>query len=191
MSHQLWSTLIKWKISPNQIYFLDCCQSKIKPTDIINSDAEANIAKGKGLIDENRNLTNAGAIILNEFEMFLLKTKKKVSSEVLGPDFLNKVNEYREIFPSKRLPSGQLARQSSQELKDKFIWFFKTYPEYNWDLILDAADYYNVIFKRKDYMYMANSTNFIKKTERTKEISSKLADYCQEILDNPSLLDII
>lgn len=191
MSHQLWSPLIKWKISPNQIYFLDCCQSKIKPSGIINSDFETAFAKQKGLIDENRNLTNAGAIILNEFEMFLLKTKKKVSSEVLGPDFLKKVNEYREIFPSKRLPSGQLARQSSQELKDKFIWFFKTYPEYDWDLILDATDYYNVIFKRKDYMYMANSTNFIKKTEVTKEVSSKLADYCQEILDNPALLDII
>ena len=36
---------------------------------------------------------------------------------------------------------------------------------------------------------MATSSNFIKKTEITKEVSSKLADYCQEILDNPSMLN--
>jgi hypothetical protein len=190
MSHQIWKSLIKWKVSPNEIYFLDCCHSKIQPTSIINQDLVFESCKKKELIDENAVLTNAGAIILNDFETFLVKTRKKVASEVLGENFLEKVKEYREIFPSKRLPSGQLARQSVQELKDKFVWFFKTYPEYDWDLILDAADYYNSVFKKKNYLYMATSSNFIKKTEITKEVSSKLADYCQEILDNPKLLTI-
>jgi hypothetical protein len=108
----------------------------------------------------------------------------------LGAEFSNKIKEYREIFPSKRLPSGQLARQSTEELKQKFIWFFKTYPEYDWDLVLDAADYYNAVFEKKGYMYMVTSSYFIKKTDPiTKEVSSKLADYCQEILDNPKILD--
>ena len=69
------------------------------------------------------------------------------------------------------------------------MWFFKTHPEYDWDLVLDATDYYNEVFKRKNYMYMATSSNFIKKTEITKEVSSKLADYCQQILDDPSILN--
>ncbi len=122
--------------------------------------------------------------------MFLVKTKKKVTTEVLGPDFTDRIKEYREIFPSKRLPSGQLARQSAEELKQKFIWFFKTYPEYDWDLVLDATDYYNAVFEKKGYMYMATSSYFIKKTDPTsKETTSKLADYCQEILDNPKILE--
>lgn len=190
MSHKHWSTLIKWNVSPNQIYLLDCYRDRIKPGGIINEEAEKMICQSKGLLDENNNLTNKAAMILNEYETFLVKTKRKVTTEVLGEDFNERIKEYRELWPSKRLPSGELARQSTQELKDKFIWFFKTYPEFDWDLVLDATEYYNEVFRRKNYMYMATSSYFIKKTNTTtKEISSKLADYCQEILDNPKLLD--
>ena len=191
MSHQLWNTLLKWNLSPNQIYFLDCCREKIIPSKmLINPDAERMMAQHKGLIDQDGKLTNKAASILTEFETYLVKTKKKITSEVLGADFNEKITEYRDIWPSKRLPSGELARQSTQELKDKFVWFFKTYPEYDWDLVLDATDYYNDVFKKKNYMYMATSSYFIKKTNTTtKEVSSKLADYCQEIMDNPKLLD--
>ena len=190
MSHQLWTTLIKWNLSPNQIYFLDCCREKIIPSrHLINPDAERMIAESKGLIDDAGKLTNKAATILNEFETYLVKTKKKVTLAVLGENFNEKVKEYREAFPAKRLPSGELARQSVQELKDKFVWFFKNYPEYDWDLILDATDYYNEVFRKKNHMYMATSSYFIKKTNpQTKEVSSKLADYCQQIIDNPKLL---
>jgi len=156
---------------------------------LINPDAERMMAQHKGLIDETGKLTNKAAVILNEFETYLVKTKKKVASEVLGADMNERIKEYREIWPAKRLPSGELARQNVQELKDKFVWFFKTYPEYDWDLVLDATDYYNEVFRKKNYMYMATSSYFIKKTNpQTKEVSSKLADYCQQIIDNPKLL---
>ena len=150
------------------------------------------LAEHKGYINAEGNLTNKAAMILNEFEMLHVKTKKKVVSEVLGSDSIERIKEYREIFPAKRLPSGELARQSVQELKDKFVWFFKNYPEYDWDLILDATDYYNDVFKKKNYMYMVTSSYFIKKTNsQTKEVSSKLADYCQQILDSPNILNNI
>jgi len=192
MSHQLWSTLIRHGISPNQMYFLDCCRSSIRPTTIINQDAEKMICMAKGLITENGELTNLGANVLNEFETYLVKRKKTVTREVLGEDFAERVNEYRNAWPKKRLPSGELARQSVQELKDKFVWFFKTYPEYDWNLILDATDYYNIIYEKKSYQYMVTSSYFIKKTNAmTKEITSKLADTCQELLDNPNLLNDI
>ena len=192
MSHQLWTTLIRHGISPNQMYFLDCCRSSIRPTTIINQDAEKMICMAKGLITENGELTNLGANVLNEFETYLVKRKKTVTREVLGEDFAERVNEYRNAWPKKRLPSGELARQSVQELKDKFVWFFKTYPEYDWNLILDATDYYNIIYEKKSYQYMVTSSYFIKKTNAmTKEITSKLADTCQELLDNPNLLNDI
>ena len=189
MSHQLWNTPLKWSLSPNQIYFLDCCRDKIMPSkSLINVDAERMLAEHKGLIDKDGKLTNKAVVILDEFETCLVKTKKKVAIEVLGNNFNEKLVEYRETFPAKRLPSGELARQNIEELKSKFVWFFKTYPEYDWDLILDATDYYNGIFKKKNYQFMVTSSYFIKKTSNNKEITSKLADYCQQIIDNPKLL---
>jgi hypothetical protein len=143
------------------------------------------------LVDDNNNITSTGLVILNEFETFLVKTKKKVDKEVLGEDFMTKVKEFRELFPAKRLPSGELARQSPQELKDKLVWFFKTYPDITWDEVLDAAEYYNAYFKKKGYMYMATSSYFIKKTLQDKTITSKLADTCLEVRDNPALMNTI
>lgn len=189
-SYQLWSTLIRYNISPNQLYFLDCCRSKIKPTDIINGDAEALVCQAKLLITKDGQLTPKALEILNEFETFLVKTKKKITSEVLGENFLERVTEYREMFPAKRLPHGELARQNVQELKDKFVWFFKTYPEYDWNLVLDATDYYLHLKSKTDWQYTMTSSYFIKKTDpRTKESRSALADYCQTILENPNIMD--
>ena len=191
MSHQLWTTSLKWNLSPNLTYFLDCCKDNIIPSKtLINPDAERLIAEQKGLINAEGKLTEKAFTILDELDTYIVKTKKKVASEVLGTDMNQRINEYRNIWPSKRLPSGELARQSVNELKDKFVWFFKTHPEYDWDLVLDATDYYNEVFKRKNYLYMATSSYFIKKTNPvTKETMSKLADYCQQIIDNPDLLN--
>jgi competence CoiA-like predicted nuclease len=166
------------------MYYLDCCREKIQPSDIINQEGERIMCQHRGFIDNEGTLTTLGATILDEFETYIVKTKKKVASEVLGTDMNERVKEYREIFPGKRLPSGELARQSISELKERFVWFFKTYPEYDWDLILDAADDYTKLYEKKNYQFMVTSSYFIKKTNtQTKEITSKLADYCQQILD--------
>jgi hypothetical protein len=189
MSHQLWTTLIKYNVSPNQIYFLDCCRSRIKPTGIINPDAEANICRAKGYVNEQGELTQKALMILDEFETFLVKTKKKVATEVLGDQFLDKIAYYRELFPPKALPSGSMARQSVEELKKKFIVFFKTYPQYNWPLVHLATDYYIFEKEKNGYMYMMNSSYFIQKTDNvSKTTKSELADHCQFLLDNPDIL---
>lgn len=189
MSHQLWTTLIRHSITPNQLYFLDCCRYKIKPDSMINSAAESSIAISRGYLTEDGKLTNKAMQVLEEFETYLVKTKKKVATSVLGENFIEKINEYRELFPKERLPSGELARQNVQELKDKFIWFFKTYTNYDWDLVLDATDYYIYSKEKDNYMYMATSSYFIQKTDnRTKVSKSLLADYCQILIDNPEIL---
>lgn len=191
-THQLWSVAIRHNLSPDLLYFLDCCKKNIKPTGIIDVEAQNIKAIEKDLINGEGKLSQKSIQILDEFEMYLVKKKIKISKEVLGEDFMEKVYEYRTAFPKIRLPSGELARQSSSELKDRFIWFFKTYPEYDWDLILDATDYYNMVFEKKRYMYMATSSYFIKKTNpQTKETTSKLADYCEMILENPKILEEI
>lgn len=188
-THQLWTVAIKYDISLNQLYFLDCCRCSIKPASIINQDPEALVCRVKGFIDDNGNLTEKANKMLDEFETYLVKRKTKITKEVLGEDFMEKVTEYRDAWPKKRLPSGELARQSVQELKDKLVWFFKTYPQYDWNTVLDATDYYNMVYEKKNYQFMVTSSYFIKKTNpHTKETTSKLADYCEQIIENPRIL---
>ena len=190
MSYQLWNTCRTFNITPNQLYFLDCCREKIIPSKVINADAEKLMALQAGYIDLEGNLSQGAIVILNDFETFLVKTNKKVTKEVLGDDFMENVKFYRELFPAKKLPSGELARQTPKELKDRFVWFFKSYPEYDWALALDAASFYLYNKRMKNFEYTMTSSYFIKKTDpRTKETSSKLADYCQLLLDDPNLLN--
>ena len=190
MSHQLWSVLIKKDVSPNLVYYLDCCRNKIKPNGIINVNAESILAKSRGYVDDQNNLTEKAIELLDDFEVFLVKTKKKVTADVLGDDFGTKIELYRNIFPIGVLPSKQPARQTKQELKDKFIWFFKTYPDFDWNMVLDAADFYvyEHSIKSKPYEFMATSGYFIKKSDKFGNSTSLLASYCQMIKDDPQIL---
>lgn len=189
--HHLWQSLIKYQVSPNLIYFLDCCRSRIKPHDLVDQYALREEAIKRKLLNEADNqLTIKALSILEEFESLIVKSKKKVEKEVLGEEFIKKVEMYRNIFPAKRLPSNELARQSVQELTQKFVWFFKTFPEYNWEIVLDAADYYVYVKERENYQYMVTSSYFIGKTDpRTRAWKSLLADHCQMITENPDLLN--
>jgi hypothetical protein len=171
------------------LFYLDCCRHRIKPSSIINSEAEKIVAHSRGFIDDNGVLTYQAMVILEQFEMFLVKSKKKISSEVLGEDFLSRINEYREMFPKGFLPHGEIARQSVEELKNKFIWFFKTYPNYDWPLVLEATNYYVYLKSKKDNMYMTSSSYFIQKTDtKTKVSKSLLSDYCQMLQDDPDII---
>ena len=171
------------------MYFLDCCRSKIKPTSIINADAERILAQSKGLLTDDNVLTPLAMVVLNEFETFLVKTKKKVTTDVLGEDFLDRIKDYREIFPTGFLPHGEIARQSVEELKLKFIWFFKTYPDFTWPLILEATNYYRYMKEKDGFKFMATSSYFIQKTDpKTKMVKSTLADFCQLLKDDPDII---
>lgn len=177
-------------MSPNQLYFLDCCRYKIKPSDIINVDDEANTLKEQGYLDESNALTIKAVTVLDEFETFLVKTKKKVATSVLGDNFLEKISEYRNLFPTGELPSGMLARQSTEELKLKFIWFFKTYPSYNWVQVLDATHFYIYKKAKDNHNFMVCSSYFIQKMDiKTKINKSLLADMCQALEEDSSMLN--
>jgi hypothetical protein len=92
------------------------------------------------------------------------------------------------MFPQKKLPSGRYARQPVKDIKDAFTWFFRNYPEYTWEDVLDATHYYIFMASQKDYLYMMDSLYFISKTDNmTKNIRSALASACLEIKDNPDL----
>lgn len=174
---------------PNQLFFLDCCRHNISPGKLINADAERMVAQACGYLDHAGALTQKAIDILNSMETEVKAKKTKNIQDILGEDYLDKIKEYREYFPGQRLSHGELARQSVNELKEKFVWFFKTYTDYDWDIVLDAAKYYTILKERENFQYMTTSAYFIKKTDpKTKETSSKLADFCQLIMDSPDVL---
>jgi hypothetical protein len=185
MSHQLWNVCRKYSISPNQLYYLDSCREKIVPSQVINTEAQRVVCEQRGWMTPDGKLTEGALYILDEFETFLKKTKSRITKEILGDDFIKNVNEYREMFPANRLPSKELGRQMPTELTKKFVEFFKKYPQYDWELVLDATDYYVNYYKKLDYKFMATSSYFILKND-----TSKLADTCQAILDDPKILNI-
>jgi hypothetical protein len=133
-------------------------------------------------------ITPEGLSLLDEFENYLVKTKKKVETSVLGDNFLENIKTYIQMFPQKKLPSGKYARQPVKDVKDAFIWFFRNYPEYTWTDVLDATHYYIYMGEQKNYLYMMDSLHFISKTDNmSKKIRSSLAGVCLEIKDNPDL----
>ena len=82
MSHQLWSTCLKYRISPNQIYYLDSRRDQISTGSIIDADIERAIAQSNGYVDLDNNLTAKALVVLNEFETYLVKRKKKISKKM-------------------------------------------------------------------------------------------------------------
>lgn len=177
-------------MSPNLLYFLDCCRHKIKPTAIIDENTERIVAKNRGYLDLDGKLTPTALIVLDEFETLLVKSKKVLTSTLLGDEGLKNIEIYREIFPAIRVPKVGLLRQTTQELQEKFIWFFKRYPQFNWEDVLNAADYYIHIKNRENMEFITTSSYFIQRTDNFSKTSrSLLADYCQMIADNPEIVN--
>ena len=89
-----------------------------------------------------------------------VKAKKRTSIQLMGKKFNLKLNEYREIFPASKLPSGKPARVNVRTLENSFRWFFETY-DFTWDEIINATRMYVNEYRDKQYMYMKTSQYFI------------------------------
>jgi len=98
----------------------------------------------------------------------------------MGKNYTVAVQNYREMFPKKKLPSGKPARVNEKTLIDCFRWFFENY-DYTWDEIYQATRKYLNEYEDNNYMYMKTSQYFIVKTLPNKNKSSDLADYCDMI----------
>ena len=100
----------------------------------------------------------------------------------MGKEYVDKVEEYRELFPAGKLPHGKPARVNVKTLINNFRWFFENY-DYTWDEVIDATRRYVNEYAQKDYLYMQTSQYFISKADQSKVKQSQLADYCDMIRD--------
>ena len=131
-------------------------------------------------LNENLTLTNKSLIFTEELNSFFKKTKKKTSQALLGQDFLDKIQEYVEIFPNRKLNSGKYARVNAKNLEVSFRWFFENY-DYDWTTLLSATEKYVDEYSIRNYEYMRTAQYFIRKQNIDKSFESDLANYCDQI----------
>ena len=164
------------KLSPNEMYLLMCISNKEKPL-FINTLAEARKLRIKGLIDESGVILPLGIDVVSK-----INTNKSVTKTTAAIDITDDyIEKYVLLFPKGKLPSGKQARADKKNLRNNFIWFFKTY-NYDWDTIMAATVLYVDEYERKNYMYMRNSQYFISKMNPDKTRDSELANYCSQII---------
>ena len=182
---ELFQKMLADNVTPNQCYLLFGMREKIQPSKI-NSKEEVVTLVENGFVEQQENksytITNKGKSLILKYNNYFVKAKKKTNIQLMGKDFSDKIEEYRLIFPAGKLPSNTPARQNVKALGESFRWFFETY-DYTWEDIIKAAKMYVNEYRSDNYMYMVTSQYFIAKQDKHRVKNSKLADYCDMILD--------
>jgi len=138
--------------------------------------------KSLGFIEQDGSLSIQANKVIARFENYFIKAKKRTNIQLMGKEFLKRINEYRDVFPAGKLPSGKPARVNVKTLENSFRWFFENY-DFSWDEVIDATSMYVNAYRDNDYMYMKTSQYFISKQDKSKVRTSDLADYCDMIRD--------
>jgi len=178
---EFFQIITKAGMTPNECLSLFAVNMKITPHHGHNIETLLE----KGLIEYNEDkehytITKEARAIMTQLDNYFKKAKKKTDIQLMGKDFVQNINMYREIFPAKKLPSGKPARQNVKALGSSFRWFFETY-DYTWPEIIKATRMYVNEFRDKDYQYMMTSQYFISKQDKHRVKHSTLADYCDLI----------
>jgi len=149
----------------------------------LNIDIDDLVTQGF-LVYENEvyKLTPQAKSFIAHLDNYFIKAKKKTDIQLMGKDFAEQINIYREVFPNKKLPSGKPARVNVKMLSESFRWFFETY-DYDWANVIKATKMYVNEYRDAEYMYMQTSQYFICKHDKHRVNSSTLADYCDMIRD--------
>lgn len=179
---EIFNVLKKYGMTPNQFYVLYSIKYKIKTDNFVNISLELTRLKNDKWLKETNKLTDKAIIVIQQIEEFFKAQKKKTSISIMGPEFINKIKEYSEIFPKFKLPSGKYARTNIKTLEATFRWFFSNF-DYEWKTILQAAKNYVEEYEMNNYKYMRTSQYFVRKQNQDKTYDSELADYCEALIN--------
>ena len=178
---ELFQQILKEKMTPNQFLILYGIKKSLSlPLPDNKSDVQQ--LKSLGFIEQDGSLSISANKVIARFENYFIKAKKRTSIQLMGKEFLKRINEYRDIFPAGKLPSGKPARVNVKTLENSFRWFFENY-DFSWDEVIDATSMYVNSYRDNDYMYMKTSQYFISKQDKSKVRTSDLADYCDMVRD--------
>jgi hypothetical protein len=181
---EIFNKLIKENLTPNTYYVLHCIREKVVPNNFVNKELECKRLQKDQWLTESLQLTSKSIIFMDEINGYFKRSKKKTSKDLMGSDFLVKIQEYVNIFPNRKLDSGKYARVNVKNLEPAFRWFFENY-DYDWDTILKATEKYVDEYSVRNYKYIRNSQYFIRKQNVDKTFESDLATYCELVNTNP------
>jgi hypothetical protein len=178
---EVFNRLIQEGITPNNFYILTCLKNKIVPHKFVSKELAYSVLKADDWLSEDLQLTSKSLIFMEEISGYFKKVKKKVSTDLMGADYVNNIKIYVELFPDKRLSSGRYARVNPKNLDGAFKWFFETY-DYTWETILLATEKYVSEYEMKRFEYMRTSQYFLRKQNLDKSFESELANYCELVI---------
>jgi translation initiation factor 2 beta subunit (eIF-2beta)/eIF-5 len=179
---EIFNKLFRLGLTPNCYYALHSIKNKTTTDPSISINLEVAKLEAGGWLD-NGHLTTKSLKLYQEIEAYFRSSKKKTSVDIMGDDFSTKIDEYLDIFPKFKLPSGKYARSDKKNLENNFRWFFETHS-YDWDTVINATKMYVDEYERQGYKYMRTSQYFIRKQNPIeKTFESELANYCEVYLN--------
>lgn len=186
---ELFQKIMKEKITPNQALILFGMKQGVSLPNSLSEDKEYLLKMNMLTLEDGLyKMTPDAKAFCAKLDNYFIKAKKKTDIQLMGKDFNDKIHTYREIFPAKKLPSGNPARNNVKALGENFRWFFETY-DHTWDDIIKATKMYVNEYRDADYLYMQTSQYFISKQDKHRVKHSRLADYCDMIVDGVSTED--
>jgi len=182
----MFNMIIEKELNPNQFFVLYCIQHSISPNNV-NLHQELRHLQNTEFLDQENKLSPKAISTIAKVESFFKIHKKKTNNQLLGNEYLKKIQEYNEVFPKKKAGSGKYMRSSPKNLEANFRWFFENFS-YSWETILKATELYVQKQSDENYKYTRTSMYFIRKQDSSKVASSDLADYC-EIIESGETLE--
>lgn len=173
------SYLKQKRITPTEYAALYVLTQKINIGD--GYDVDCDHLYNEGFLsrkDGNWIPTNKTKNMMKFITSFFMNDKNEKAHD---QDVLNKlIDKLQEVYP-KKTPQGRSIRSNTKDVKNRLFKFF-TAHDYSTDVILEAVTRYlneqlNSIDNGK---YLRELRYFI-----MKGTESKLADYCQDVVDNP------
>lgn len=189
---ELYDYLVREKITPNGLFILHATYHNYMYTGFVNFKHEQYRLSLTGHLEEVKNekmlsplykITDKGLHVIREAENTLGKMKRAKKTDVPFSEWETYIESFNNLFPKgKKQGSSVNFRTNPKDLFERFKWFFKEYPDYTWEDVLDAtAKYVKVYEEASDYTFMQTSKYFIKKEDKSKTTTSNLADLCYNI----------
>lgn len=185
---ELLQKILEYRISPNACLFLFSVRENVQCPFVKHEDCIHELIDAEfityDLNDQGRviNITEKGMAFIYLLDNYFVKAKKKTNIQLMGKEFVQNIETYRDIFPKGKLPSGMPARNNTKALGESFRWFFETF-DYTWEEVHKATKMYVDEYRANNYLYMQTSQYFIAKQDKHKVKKSTLADYCDMVRD--------
>jgi len=173
------SYLVSKNLSPDEYAALYCITKKISigPGYSVNYDSLYN----EGFLsrkDSEWIPTNKTKNTIKFVESLFINDKNEKAHD---EDTLNDlINKLQEVYPKKN-PEGRSIRSNTKDVKNR-LFKFLTAHDYSTDVILEAVTRY-----LKEQLNSADNGKYLRELRYfiMKGTESKLADYCQDVIENP------